>query len=340
MADVECLVRDILMWSVPHTNVERHNPIIFAALNLFGSVAGLRLDFSMAKKNLREEEYLELLFDDLHDQTWLREEHEDQLLAAEHVEEIPPAEIQDLAVSHAVRFHSLVPVPPSASPVPSAGSPVPPSASPVPPSASPVPSAGSPVPPSASPEPSAGSPVPPSASPVPSAGSPVPPSASPVPPAGSLVPDISLVEIRSRKRRRGPLCPAEGVALKRLPADSYKARDNTKWNSYPNPTMPPILKIDQFETAGPTIAVFGCRTPAEVFDKFLPNALLAEVIVFTNDKIVTLRNKFKRQNDPTFKDLSLMEFRAFLGILIMTGARKDNHLTSEEMFSRSLGCPF
>ena len=67
---------------------------------------------------------------------------------------------------------------------------------------------------------------------------------------------------------------------------------------------------------------------------------LAEIVVHTNDKIVTLRAKVKRKDDPTFKNLSLMEFRAFLGILIMTGARKDNHLKTQEMFSRSLGCPY
>ncbi|XP_068224544.1 piggyBac transposable element-derived protein 4-like, partial [Palaemon carinicauda] len=104
--------------------------------------------------------------------------------------------------------------------------------------------------------------------------------------------------------------------------------------------MPPIMKIDQFDSAGPTMPVFGCRTPAEVIDKFLTNIMLAEVVIHTNDKILTLRNKYKRQNDPTFKDVTLMELRAFLGILIMTGARKDNHLTAEEMFSKSLGCPF
>ncbi|XP_076055441.1 uncharacterized protein LOC143033819 [Oratosquilla oratoria] len=51
------------------------------------------------------------------------------------------------------------------------------------------------------------------------------------------------MKLRSRKRRRGPCCPAEGVALKRLPDDSYKAKDNTKWHSEPNPIMPPIMKI-------------------------------------------------------------------------------------------------
>ncbi|XP_068229338.1 piggyBac transposable element-derived protein 4-like [Palaemon carinicauda] len=144
----------------------------------------------------------------------------------------------------------------------------------------------------------------------------------------------------SLTRRRGPLRPAEGVALKRLPDNSYKAKDNTKWHSEPNSTMPPIMKIDQFDNAGPTMSVIGCSTPAEVFAKFLPDALLAEVVVHTNDKIINLRNKCKQQNDPTFKDLILMDFRAFLGILIMTGARKDNHLTSEEVSSKSQGFPF
>ncbi|XP_066982812.1 piggyBac transposable element-derived protein 4-like [Macrobrachium rosenbergii] len=35
-----------------------------------------------------------------------------------------------------------------------------------------------------------------------------------------------------------------------------------------------------------------------------------------------------------------MELKALLGMLIMAGARKDNHLTTEEMFSPALGCPF
>ncbi|XP_068232542.1 uncharacterized protein [Palaemon carinicauda] len=295
----------------------------------------------MAKKYLKEEEFLELLFvssdeeepltltfeedtiqDDLVDnETLLLEENGDQLLAAE-VAETAHEERHDFAVSHAVRLVSVVPVTPAESPVPS--------------SASPVPSSAYPGPSSAYPGPSSAYPGPSSASPGPSSASPGPSSAYPAVP----VPHLSPVEMRSRKRRRGPLCPAEGVALKRLPDNSYMARDNTKWHSEPNPTMPPILKIDQFDSAGPTMAVFGCRTPAEVFDKFLTNIMLAEVVIHTNDKILTLRNKYKRQNDPTFKDVTLMELRAFLGILIMTGARKDNHLTAEEMFSKSLGCPF
>ncbi|XP_076065418.1 uncharacterized protein LOC143039380 [Oratosquilla oratoria] len=202
----------------------------------------------MAKRSLTEEEYLQALFvssneeepstvtfeahnvrDDLHDAlTWRQEEDEAQCVAAEPEEESAD-EMQDLAVSHAVHLHSLAPGPSSAAPVPPSPSPVPPSPSPVPPSLSPVP-------PSPSPVSSAASPVPPAASPA-------PPSASPAVTAAVPVPALSPVELRSRKRRRRPLRPAEGVALKRLPDDSYKAKDNTKWHSEPNPTMPPIMKI-------------------------------------------------------------------------------------------------
>ena len=204
-------------------------------------------------------------------------------------------------------------------------SPVPPSASQVLPSASQVLHSVSPVPPSVSP-------VPPSVSPVPAIS----------PASSSASPDLLLspVERKSRKRRRGPLRPAEGVSIKKLPDSFYRSKDNTKWHSEPNSSLPPIIPIEEFESAGPTMTVFGCKTPAEVFSKFLPDVLLAEIVVHTNDKILTLRNEYKRHDDPTFKDLCLMEFRAFLGILIMTGARKDNHLQSEEMFSRSQGCPF
>ncbi|XP_068240220.1 LOW QUALITY PROTEIN: piggyBac transposable element-derived protein 4-like, partial [Palaemon carinicauda] len=267
-----------------------------------------------------EEEPLTLTFeedtiqDDLVDnETLLREENEDQLLAAK-VAKTAHEERHDFAVSHAVSLVSVVPVTPAESP----------------------PSSASSGPSSVYPGPSSAYPGPSSAYPGPSSASPGPSSAYPAVP----VPHLSPVKIRSRKRRRGPLCPAEGVALKRLPDNSYVARDNTKWHSEPNPTMPPILKIDQFDSASPTMAVFGCRTPAEVFDKFLTNIMLAEVVIHTNDKILTLQNKYKRQNDPTFKDVTLMELRAFLGILIMTGAQKDNHLTAEETFSKSLGCPF
>ena len=322
----------------------------------------------MSKRGLTEAQYLEVLFqssdedepsvvvfeadsvyEDMHDAlTWQQEEVDAHNLAV-----VEADDLQDLSTSHAVflapRSSSVASASPAASSVsPAAPSvfPASPSASPAAPSALPAAPSAFPAVPSASPAAPSASPAAPSVSPVPPSASPAgpsmtaPPAASPASPAASSVSSLSPVEVKSRKRKRGPLRPAEGVALKQLSDAFYKAKDNTKWHSVPNPSLPPIMPIDEFECAGATMAVFGCKTPAEAFSKFLPDVVLAEIVVHTNDKILTLRNKCKRQSDPTFSDLSLMEFRAFLGIMIMTGARKDNHLTTQEMFSRSQGCPF
>lgn len=314
----------------------------------------------------------DIVYESMHDaQSWQEEEAEVVQRAAYHAEDFEET-ITDLSTSYVIPLvpgrptllpvpSAVVPGPPLVSAVPSAATASSTAAVPVLPSGSPhrtskrraqgstVPSAGVPGPALLSAVPSSATTAPPSASSVPPSACSVPPSASSVPPSASstatpsaspLPPAVSSVELKSRKRSRGPLNPAEGIALKQLSDAVYRAKDNTKWHSVPNPSLPPILPVDAFDTAGPTMAVFGAVTPAEAFFKFLPEVLLAEIVVHTNDKIVALRSKYKRQSDPTFKDLSLMELCAFLSIIIMAGARKDNHLTTEEMFSRSQGCPF
>ena len=174
----------------------------------------------MARQYLKEDEYLPALFessdadepstvtfeadsvhDSLHDALTSQEEEEEaQLWPAEPDEDFADQQ-QDLAVLHAVRLHSLAPGPSSAAPGPSSASPVPHVESPVSSAESPVSSAASHVPPAASP---------------------VLPAASP---AAVHVLALSPVELRNRKRRRGPLHPAKGVTLKRFSDDSYKAKD-------------------------------------------------------------------------------------------------------------------
>ena len=153
-------------------------------------------------------------------------------------------------------------------------------------------------------------------------------------------PSLSLSELRSRKRRRGRLNPAEGASLQELPNKVYRAKDKTVWHSEPNPNLPPISRSDGIVEGAPTVATLSSSTPSECFELFMNDPLLAEVCMHSMDKITSLRDKFKRQASPTFRDVTLLELKALLGILIMSGARKDNHLTTEEMFSPILGCPF
>ena len=151
---------------------------------------------------------------------------------------------------------------------------------------------------------------------------------------------LSPSEVRSRKRRRGPLRPAKGKKLVELPSATYKAKDKTVWHSQPNPEVPPIFRTDQIQPGAPTSHTLLANTPEEIFSLFLSDPMLADVCMHTCTKIVDLRIKYKRQDNPTFKDLTLMELKALIGILILSGARKDNHLNTDEMFSAQLGCPF
>ena len=158
--------------------------------------------------------------------------------------------------------------------------------------------------------------------------------------SSSLPTPLSPSELRSRKRRRGPLHPAEGNQLLELPLDTYKAKDKTVWHSKPNPSVPPIFRTDLIPPGAPTTQTLLAKTVEEVFSLFLSDPVLAEVCMHTSNKIMKLREKYKRQDNPTFKDMSLMELKALLGILLMSGARKDNHLNTDEMFSAQLGCPY
>ena len=181
----------------------------------------------MTKRILSEEEVLETLFnssdeeelaglhfeadhvqEDLHDaQTWQIEEREAQEAVVE-MEDYFEEEHVNYATLQAVSLQGRVADGAEAGPRPSYTTLVPP-----PPPSSPLPMPGT------SSEPS----------PVPSSEpSPVPSVTSPVPSAASTDgPPLSLAEVRSRKRRRGPLRPAEGKCLTKLPQPFYKAKDLT-----------------------------------------------------------------------------------------------------------------
>ena len=181
----------------------------------------------MAKRLLKESEYYDILFsssdeeepaghdfeadhaqDDLHDdESWQDEEwkaQESAIVMEEYFEE----EHVNNATLQAVSLQGRVAEGAAAGPRPSYTTIVPP-----PPPSSPLPMPGT------SSEPS----------PVPSSEpSPVPSVTSPVPSAASTDgPPLSLAEVRSRKRRRGPLRPAEGKCLTKLPQPFYKAKDLT-----------------------------------------------------------------------------------------------------------------
>lgn len=80
-----------------------------------------------------------------------------------------------------------------------------------------------------------------------------------------------------------------------------------------------------------------CRNlhdPLSCFNKFLVDEIITEVVKWTNAEIFLKRSK--SMTSATFRDTCEVEIRALIGILVMTAARKDNHMTTDELFDRSL----
>ena len=94
------------------------------------------------------------------------------------------------------------------------------------------------------------------------------------------------------------------------------------------------------EPGAPTQITMVAITPAEVFSLFLTDQMLAEVCVHTNTKMAQLRTSLKDPDKSTVRDITLTEMKAFIGVLVMSGAHRDNHLTTEEMWSHVYGCQF
>ncbi|CAK1589288.1 unnamed protein product [Parnassius mnemosyne] len=79
-----------------------------------------------------------------------------------------------------------------------------------------------------------------------------------------------------------------------------------------------------------------CRNiydPVLCFNIFFTDEIISEIVRWTNAEI-----SFKRREtmtSATFKDTSEDEIRALIGILVMTAMRKDNHMSTDELFDRS-----
>ena len=159
-----------------------------------------------------------------------------------------------------------------------------------------------------------------------------------VTPAASTDDSLSPVELRSRKRRRGDLQPAVGAPLKQYTEGEVRSKDKTVWHRDSNPQLPPITSA-RIEPGGTTTATSGATSPEDFFSLLLDDTMLARICVYTNQRIESLRQKYKIQDCVVTRNVGLMEMKGFLGLIILSGVKKDSHLTTEEMWSPVIGAP-
>ena len=92
----------------------------------------------------------------------------------------------------------------------------------------------------------------------------------------------------------------------------------------------------------PSALVTNVNTPLALFSSFMTDRMLEDVVRFTNIKITQLWSTIDPANarESTYFDIDLMEIKAVIGMLIMSGSKKDNHVRTLDMFSIWSGSAF
>ena len=103
------------------------------------------------------------------------------------------------------------------------------------------------------------------------------------------------------------------------------------------------MKFLSFYVDGrPSPAMNDMRTPGNLFLSFFTEAIIAELVLHTNERISEERYLIGNTNrdSATYSDTSINEMKAMIGTLLVAGARNDSHTSSMHMFEKLFAVAF
>ena len=164
-------------------------------------------------------------------------------------------------------------------------------------------------------------------------------------------PNIDILhtyEKMSYKRARGPLCNMSGPPVRVLRQASVKSKDGaTEWHNSPAADTPDMILPPRHPADGhPNEQEISGITEMEgFFFALFTEDILEHIVEMTNlemheVKTVTGKMSEATQRMPVYNDITILELKAFLGCLIMSGVRHDGHLNLNMMFEVKFGCLF
>jgi len=93
-------------------------------------------------------------------------------------------------------------------------------------------------------------------------------------------------------------------------------------------------------TPGPIFpSSFSGDTHVDYLKLLLDHSMTKEIDEKTNACIRIIRDRVKQHAKATFKDTCEEEILALIGVLLLSGVNKDNHVATEEMFKPTMGIP-
>ncbi|XP_042217412.1 uncharacterized protein LOC121863017 [Homarus americanus] len=113
-----------------------------------------------------------------------------------------------------------------------------------------------------------------------------------------------------------------------------------RWSNKPvMETVPkPNRDIVNGIRSGPDGLATIADTPEQCLELFLDLDMINEIVIHTNSAISAISEKVSTKN-ATVEETSVDEIKALIGILIFSGCRRDNHLSTAEMWNTQVGSP-
>nr|BDT63058.1 MAG: piggyBac transposable element-like protein [Trachysalambria curvirostris nimavirus] len=119
-------------------------------------------------------------------------------------------------------------------------------------------------------------------------------------------------------------------------SNTLVAKSGRVWHSTPRTRRNAPAPSYPSLTPGPTEAIDEAERPSDFFLHFFDNEMIGQIALHTNETIDEIKPKYKVQNAHT-DHVTLLELRAVIGLLLFTGAKKDNHVGTHELWSLAYG---
>lgn len=113
------------------------------------------------------------------------------------------------------------------------------------------------------------------------------------------------------------------------------------WSSVPqcapnSRTTHNIIQIRISKPIGPALALGDMPTPLDIWHLFFTNDIVEELVLRTNEKLESVRKKLKNPTDPSYKNTSVKEMSALLGLLVLCCIFKSSRESLNSLFSTGI----
>ncbi|XP_066970870.1 uncharacterized protein [Macrobrachium rosenbergii] len=125
-----------------------------------------------------------------------------------------------------------------------------------------------------------------------------------------------------------------------LTASQRCTTDKTVWSRKPLLRRCTATTRPATYTPGLTATSVNATSASDLLSLFIDADMLADIVRFTNQRIDILATAFKAvPQRASVGHTCAEEIQALIGILVQSGAKRDNKITSQEMWSPQHGCP-